>query len=1020
MPAQPVITSPQPINTPSVLGITPSGASASPSFSADGRYLAFVSYAKDIVPGQKNSRYNDVFVHDLVTGITRLVTLNTNGAGGANGDCSMPLLSSNGQYCAFLSVATDLVTAPRESVTNFGPNLYVRDLNSGTTTIESIGINGKIGVGYCSDFTMTPDGHYLAFVSTQVNLTTNSFFPVQNIFVRDHFAGTTELITARTNSQNSAYSSDFPCISDDGRRVLFHTGAPDIDGSPGGIEEIYLRDRATRSTLCIGTNASQLYSTNRPTYGGTLTPDGLTAVFVSHGYGNVFIYDVASTNTTVIPFSDTHLGPLTDISADSHRILYKVDTSLATGTAPPPTPYIPSIYVWDTLLQTNFVVDGTQTNNGLSSVSPVLSRDGTKVAFISNATNYNAGQYTWQLLVRDLDAGVTHLVTTRTNGDPLGAGSLVCSPTFSPDGKYLAFVCDDDALVPGDHNHAADIFLWSADTGQLQLITTNNNSVPVGNDISGTVLGSHTISTNARYLAFAAVDGNLIASDTNGFPDVFIRDLLTGQNILASTKPDGSLFTDPNDLSAAIQFNLSADAQYLAYTLHGNAYLRKMNTSTVTVLTDTNNQFAGAKSCAISSDNRFVAFDAVSNLQSTVNNIFLYDTASDTNRQITFPPAGSQYYSGYNSSNAVFTPDGKWLVYQSSPGYAGTTPTAQNGAQYFAWNIAAGTNTHISYTPAHALFDSACSNAVFSADGNVMAFNSTLGGARVLATHNFSNNLNQIVCYNGFFPSLNGDGTKVVYLATNSGKWEVYLQTIGSSQSNLVSLNYNGSSVANSNCANPILSPDGRFVIFTSTATNLVANDTNRYPDIFIRDLVLSNTITISSTLGGTPNIGANNPVLAADGRTIVFQSFSTDLTTNILTPTRSLFLTRIQVGDSDHDGMDDDWEMTYFGNLTHDGSADTDGDGLTDLQEFQAGTNPINNTSVLRCLAITSSTGGTTIYWSSIPGKNYRIEYKSNIDDPTWSTLIDSIAASTETMSMTDTNTTFSTQRFYRVTALP
>jgi hypothetical protein len=162
------------------------------------------------------------------------------------------------------------------------------------------------------------------------------------------------------------------------------------------------------------------------------------------------------------------------------------------------------------------------------------------------------------------------------------------------------------------------------------------------------------------------------------------------------------------------------------------------------------------------------------------------------------------------------------------------------------------------------------------------------------------------------------------------------------------------------------------------------------------------------------------NPVVAADGRTIVFQSFSTDLNTNILTANRNLFTTRIMVGDSDHDGMDDDWEMTYFGNLSHDGTADTDGDGLTDYQEFLAGTNPIDNASVLRCLAVSTSAGGATIYWSAVPGHNYRVEFKNNVDDANWTTLVSSTMASTQTASVLDPDASLVTQRFYRVIALP
>jgi hypothetical protein len=313
-----------------------------------------------------------------------------------------------------------------------------------------------------------------------------------------------------------------------------------------------------------------------------------------------------------------------------------------------------------------------------------------------------------------------------------------------------------------------------------------------------------------------------------------------------------------------------------------------------------------------------------------------------------------------------------------------------------------------------------CSNAVFSADSQVLAFNTGFSGLPAIATHNFSNNSNQFVVYNASNPSINRDGSKIAYNVQVGSSNQIFVQTIGSTTSNLVSVGYNGVSLARSSCSAPVLTPDGRFVIFTCAATNLVANDTNGMIDVFVRDLVLSNTFAITGPGSSVPNFGALNPVVSADGRTIVFQSFSTDLNTNILTANRNLFIARIVLGDSDHDGLDDDWEMTYFGDLSHDGTADSDGDGLTDLQEFLAGTNPINNDSVLRCLAVVTSAGGATIYWSAVLGHSYRIEYKNSIDDANWTTLVSSTSPSTPNASVFDPDASLSTQRFYRVTALP
>jgi hypothetical protein len=162
------------------------------------------------------------------------------------------------------------------------------------------------------------------------------------------------------------------------------------------------------------------------------------------------------------------------------------------------------------------------------------------------------------------------------------------------------------------------------------------------------------------------------------------------------------------------------------------------------------------------------------------------------------------------------------------------------------------------------------------------------------------------------------------------------------------------------------------------------------------------------------------NPTLAADGRTLVFQSFATDLALNDFNAGRDLFLVRLGVRDTDGDGMDDDWEVTYFGDLSHDGSADTDCDGLTDLQEFRAGTNPTTNTSALRCLAVAGANNGATVYWSAVPGRTYRVEFKNGLNGTAWQTLVDAVTANSALASVVDASASSSRQRFYRVVALP
>ena len=109
---------------------------------------------------------------------------------------------------------------------------------------------------------------------------------------------------------------------------------------------------------------------------------------------------------------------------------------------------------------------------------------------------------------------------------------------------------------------------------------------------------------------------------------------------------------------------------------------------------------------------------------------------------------------------------------------------------------------------------------------------------------------------------------------------------------------------------------------------------------------------------------------------------------------------------------------MTYFGTLSRDGTGDQDGDGASDLDEFRAGTNPINDSSTLRVLTLTTAAAGndrtTVVLWSAVPTHTYRVQAKTAWEDA-WSDVSDDIIATTESAQATH-HVSDGLPRFYRV----
>jgi len=196
--------------------------------------------------------------------------------------------------------------------------------------------------------------------------------------------------------------------------------------------------------------------------------------------------------------------------------------SVATNLVEGDTNGVSDIFVRDrdlgTTLRVSVSSEGGEANG--PSHLPVVSADGRFVVFISEATNLVPDDTNGvaDVFIRDLESGTTERVSLSTEGIQANAAGLM-RPSVSGDGRFVAFVSAATNLVGGDTNAAADVFVRDRESG-----TTERVSVGEGGAQANGASSAVSIGVDGRFVAFASLASSLIADDTNGVADVFLRD----------------------------------------------------------------------------------------------------------------------------------------------------------------------------------------------------------------------------------------------------------------------------------------------------------------------------------------------------------------------------------------------------------------------------------------------------------------------------------------------------------------
>ncbi len=1110
---------------------TGAGNSHAPVFSADGKHIAFVSHANNLVTNDDLAPHLDLFVRDLVTSNTVLVSVSTNGFGGGNDNVGLYSMSSNAQVIAFDTTASNLLPWDNNRVSD----IYVRDLQFGGTTRVSWGLDGDAN-GPSYNPLLSEDGQRVIFESLASNLVTNDFNGTNDIFIHDLTTGVTELVSVNADGTASPDGpSHSPSISADGLTVAFVSRATNlVEGVTNTLGEVYARNISAGTTRWAvashieeahsriqGSKLLSPYVASEPVLSGngrfvlfkTLgeavrfdlhlptnsllewrrytndwgPPPNLSEPYLYQFHGNPKLagdvgrnlvslskdgrYAVLDTATNYIPYSGDVMPPRGIRLVDFELSMTNTECRSCCGPVrcPPDSYTVVHREAFSSVVLTN---NASLSGGGTWTRMPWLHIDSaaSRLLFVSDATNLVAGtaSRSLQLYSMDLFNRGIGILSTNAAGRPLeGLGGIsIAAPA---DGSLVAWDSPDDTLVPDDLNRAWDVFVRNVDTGETQLISARRSGLPAASGLAMSRLDQNpgAISGNGNRVAVLSLDSTLAPGDANNRRDLFIRDFIMGTNIPVSLSSGEARPTLPvvQDTNAAFP-SLSVDGRFLAFAGESVLFLGNTNRTIFwrdlqlptnqIVVGGTQNNPQGVFYPVLSPNGCIVAFHSAgfhdANIQdgNGQTDVFVQSLRRDDQdiNDLSFAQYSnlsliSRAWQGNTAANAAslnpaFSPDSRWLIFQSLASDLINDSAQITTHQLYARNLTSSNFIkRISYSNSDGTnappLTGGATHPSFSADARFVFFEGST--SNLIYRHDLLNDMddsgterrpNLVVCSGCANPSASSEGRYIAYESrpTTGGATNVFLKDIESGQVELISVSLTGT---NGSSFTPLLSHDARFVVFASKASDLVPGDRNRATDIFVRDRWSGVTHALSRNLAGTGtgNRVSSNPILSADGRTVAFQSFASDLVAGDYNDTRDVFVVTLGGPDRDGDTMEDDWEMAYFNTLDRDGSGDFDQDGASDLAEFRAGTNPANDASILRVLRLTTGVAAgpqpsrtTVILWSAVPGRTYRVESKASLS-ASWEPVGADVVASTVNASATHTiggDEAAQVHRFYRV----
>ena len=424
------------------------GASNQPAVSSDGRFVAFSSSASNLVANDTNN-HADIFVYDRTQKVVERVSVDSNGAEG-NNDSSHPSISSDGRYVAFQSQASNLVPSDTNGQANSaqGQDIFVYDRQAHTMERVSLTDGGGEADQASENPSISGDGNFVAFDSPASNLVSGFVHGPVNVYITNRGLHTIQGVTVPISDPAAIRSTLNPVFARDGSALVFELAVTRLAFTPPAYSyrDIYVFDLASRTLTRVSGTSAGLAANGSQSSSPSISDDGQKIAFQSNLKNlnfydlnnalDVFVFDRSTGKTRLVSVDQTgqNLGSQDAtspaISGDGQHVAFQTHSD---NLVTPPTDGGQHIFMKDLSSDAVHVLSLNASNTLADQPSelPALSADGLVVAFESLAANLNPG---------DNNAATDIFVSTRPAAAPdslallssliFSAGSL--NQPFSP------------------------------------------------------------------------------------------------------------------------------------------------------------------------------------------------------------------------------------------------------------------------------------------------------------------------------------------------------------------------------------------------------------------------------------------------------------------------------------------------------------------------------------------------------------------------------------------------------------